>query len=109
MNKGINKIKEKMFFQANVGEKVLDTDVEKKDEWKNLNQRVEDLVRSMENNQKLNEEINSVKFVLSRGVFQGLGFVLGSTVFAGIFYYFFITYLGLDFLKEWTLDYVSKK
>lgn len=104
MNK-INEIAEKVFSNTEINEK--DNEVLKEDEWKNLNQRVEDLVNSLEKNQKLNEKIHSIKFVLGRGIFQGLGFVMGSTIFAGLFYYFFITYLGLDFLKEWTLDYVS--
>jgi hypothetical protein len=61
---------------------------------------VKELVNSLEKSQKLNEEIHSMKFVLGRGILQGLGFVTGSTIFAGILYYFFVTYLGLEFLKE---------
>jgi hypothetical protein len=33
--------------------------------------------------------------------------VIGSTILAGFLYYFFITFLGLDFMKEWTLEYIS--
>ena len=106
MKQKINEIKEKIFLQKKNG---IEKKTENNEEWKNLNQRVEELVKSLEKSQKLNEEIHSMKFVLIRGVLQGLGFVLGSTIFAGILYYFFITFLGLDFLKEWTLDYVSGK
>ena len=76
-------------------------------EWKTLNERIKQLVDTLENSQKLNNKMHSARFFFSRGIVQGLGFVIGSTVVAGLMYYFFITYLGLDFLKDWTLENVS--
>jgi hypothetical protein len=69
-------------------------------EQKTLNQRIEDLVNSLEKNQTVNKRIHSLKFSFIRGITHGLGFVIGSTILAGFLYYFFITFLGLDFMKE---------
>lgn len=108
MRKKINEIKGKIFVKKKDEDDSVVTGKRNDEEWKNLNQRVEDLVNSLEKSQKLDEEIHSIRFVFVRGLFQGLGIVVGSTVFAGFLYYFFVTYLGLEFFKEWTLDYVSQ-
>ena len=71
--------------------------MQKKEHQKKINERIEDLVESLEKTQRVQERIYSFRYVLLRGIFQGLGIIFGSTIFAGILYYFFVTYLGLDF------------
>ncbi len=78
----------------------------KKEDKRNINQRIEDLVHQME---KANETIKktfSLKFAFIRGVLQGLGIIIGSTILAGALYAITIQIFGNDVLDSIILDNV---
>ena len=100
---------------TSVAEKVLGRDdeknqpEEKEGDGKNLNQRIEDLVNEMEKRTKTVTRIFSLKFSFIRGLIQGLGIIIGSTVLAGALYSLTVELFGNDFLKDVVLDDVIEK
>ena len=66
---------------------VLEKEVEnEKEEKKTLKQRIKDLVMQMEKVNKVITKQFSFKRIFIRGLLQGLGFVIGSTLIAGGLY-----------------------
>jgi hypothetical protein len=82
---------------------------EEKSDGKNLNQRIEDLVNEMEKSTKIITKVFSLKSSFIRGLMQGLGIVIGSTILAGALYSMTVELFGNDFLKDVVLDDVIKK
>ena len=64
---------------------------------KNLNGRIEDLVRVM-------EKRFSYRATLGRGIVQGLGFIIGSTIVAGIGYTFLTNFISPEALHDMTIN-----
>ena len=69
---------------------------------KNLNQRIEDLVRVM-------EKTFSYRASFLRGVVQGLGIVVGSTIVAGIMYTIITHFISPKLIHDMTLDSAVQK
>jgi len=83
-------------------------DEDKKPE-KNLNQRIEDLVDGLENVERVMEKRFSYRASFGRGVLQGLGIVVGSTIVAGILYATLTKFINPNFIDNLTLDSVIEK
>ena len=71
---------------------------------KNLNQRIEDLVGEMEKLSAVAEKRFSYKAALLRGIAQGLGIVIGSTIVAGILYATLSRFINPNFIKSYTFQ-----
>ena len=97
---------------TNVLEKVgvIEKEVKvEKENNKTLNQRIEDLVINMERvNNTVRKEF-SFKRIFFRGLLQGLGFVIGSTILAGILYSISTKFIDKHFIEENTLRYHLKQ
>ncbi len=78
-------------------------------EKKNINQRIEDLVNEMEKTNSLIAKVFSLKSAFIRGLLQGLGIIIGSTILAGALYSMTVKLFGNDFLKDVVLDNVIEK
>ncbi len=79
------------------------------EEKKSLNERIEDLVNEMEKNNFLIAKIYSLRSAFFRGLLQGLGIIIGSTILAGALYSLGVHMFGKDFLKDVVLDDVIQK
>ena len=90
-------------------EKVSPEEVEENDDGKSLNQRIEDLVNEMERNNHLIAKIYSLRSAFFRGILQGLGIIIGSTILAGALYSMTVKLFGNDFLRDVVLDNVIEK
>ena len=84
-------------------------ELEKKDDGKNLNQRIEDLVNEMEKTNHLVVKVFSLKSAFIRGLLQGLGIIIGSTILAGALYSVSLKIFGNNFLQGVTLEDVIKE
>ena len=95
-------------FLTKIG--ILEERVEKeKEEKKSLNQRIEDLVVSIEKvNRSVKKEF-SFKRSFLRGLLQGLGIVIGSTILAGVLYSISTKFINKDFIKKNTLKYILEE
>jgi len=71
--------------------------VEQQKPEKNLNKRIEDLVIVM-------EKTFSYRASFVRGIFQGLGFIIGSTIIAGIGYTLLTKVVSPEALRDITID-----
>ncbi len=76
---------------------------------KNLNQRIEDLVLAMERMEKIAENKFSAKAAFARGVVQGLGMVVGSTIVAGILYAGLVKFISPQILQRVILENVVER
>ncbi len=89
---------------------ILEKEVQiEKEEKKSLNERIEDLVKEIE---KVNSSVNShfsFKAIFLKGLLQGLGIIIGSTILAGLLYSLSIKFIDKDFIKENTLKYILEK
>jgi hypothetical protein len=89
---------------------ILEKEVqEEKEEKKSLNQRIEDLVVQLEKANKTVRKEFSFKRIFIRGLLQGLGIVIGSTILAGILYSLSTKFIDKDFIKENTLKYILEQ
>ncbi len=86
----------------------LNKDENSKLEPNNLRHRIENLVVALENIEDVIKTRLSFRYALMRGILQGLGFVIGSTIVAGILYLFITQFISPDFIKNITLDEVTK-
>ena len=82
---------------------------EQHEDKKTLNERIEDLVNSMERTNTVIKRSFSWKSAFLRGMLQGLGFVIGTTILAGLAYSLSVRFLGKDFVDGMTLEQVIKK
>ncbi|HIP33825.1 MAG TPA: hypothetical protein EYG89_03650 [Bacteroidia bacterium] len=86
---------------------ILESEIKvEKEKKKSLNERIEDLVREIE---KINKSVNnhfSLKATFLKGLLQGLGIIMGSTILAGLLYSLSIKFIDEDFIKENTLKYI---
>ena len=82
---------------------------DEKEENKSLNQRIEDLVVGIEKANKIIKKEFSWKRIFIRGLLQGLGIVIGSTILAGILYSVSTKFIDKKFIKENTLKYILDK
>ncbi len=89
-----------------IDENIKKNEDKNEEEEKSLNERIKDLVDEMEKNNYLISKIYSWKNALWRGLFYGLGIVIGSTIFAGFLYSLAVNILGEDLIKEMTLEYI---
>jgi hypothetical protein len=64
---------------------------------KSLNKRIEDLI-------KVIEKSFSYKKSFTNGVMQGLGFILGSTIVAGIGYTILTQFISPEMLHDMSID-----
>ncbi len=76
---------------------------------KNLGERLEDLVVAMERLEALLTRKFSIRAALLRGVAQGLGIILGSTIVAGILYAVLIKFISPNFVQSLLLENVMQK
>lgn len=83
--------------------------VVKEDDGKNLNNRMEDLVLEMEKNTHVISKVYSIKSAFVRGLFQGLGIIIGSTILAGALYSMSVNLFGEDVLKGYILENIIEK
>ena len=82
---------------------------DEKEENKSLNQRIEDLVVGIEKANKIIKKEFSWKRIFIRGLLQGLGIVIGSTILAGILYSVSTKFIDKEFIKENTLKYILEQ
>ncbi len=76
----------------------METEEEQKQKpIKSLNERIEDLVIVM-------EKTFSYRASFVRGIFQGLGFIIGSTIIAGIGYTLLTKIVSPEALRDMTID-----
>lgn len=73
---------------------------------KSLNNRIEDLVIQIQKTNKLIKIQFSFKSIFIKGLLQGLGIIIGSTIIAGLLYSLSIKFINKDFIKENTLKYI---
>jgi hypothetical protein len=90
-------------------EEVSSDEAENQEENKSLSQRIEDLVNEMERNNHLIAKIYSLRSAFFRGLLQGLGIIIGSTILAGALYSMTVQLFGNDFLRDVVLDNVIEK
>ena len=74
-----------------------------------LSDRIEKLVSAMERLERLAEKKFSLKYAFARGLMQGLGIVLGSTILAGALYWSATKFISPELIKSWTLEYMVEK
>ncbi len=74
------------------------------DKPKNLNERIEDLVEELEKLSRVADKRFSYKAALVRGVAQGLGIVIGSTVVAGLLYALITKFISPQIIKDITIQ-----
>ena len=74
-----------------------------------LSERIEKLVSAMERLERLAEKKLSLKYAFARGLMQGLGIVLGSTILAGALYWSVTKFISPELVKSWTLEYMVEK
>ncbi len=82
---------------------------EENEEEKGIKYRVEELVEAMERNNQLISKIYSWRGAFVRGLFYGLGIIVGSTIVAGMLYSLSIYLFGEDFIKQQTLEYLLEQ
>ena len=75
-----------------------------KPQQRNLNQRIEDLVLAMERVEQLADKKFSARAAFWRGVMQGLGIVVGSTIVAGILYTVLVRFISPQLIQQLMLD-----
>ncbi len=89
---------------------ILEKEVqEEREEKKSLNQRIEDLVNQIEKVNKVVKKEFSFKRIFLRGLLQGLGIVIGSTLLAGILYSLAVKLGWKEIIQENTLKYVLEQ
>jgi hypothetical protein len=76
---------------------------------KNLNARIEDLVNGLEKSSHVIEKRFSYKMSFFRGVVQGLGIVVGSTIVAGIAYTLLTYIINPKILHTMTIESAIEK
>ena len=104
-----NNIIEKKDPERNFLEKigVLEKKVEsEKEEKKSLNQRIEDLVIQIEKVNKVVKKEFSFKRIFLRGLLQGLGIVIGSTILAGVLYSVSVKFVDKKVIQKYTLEHI---
>ena len=74
-----------------------------------LSERIEKLVSAMERLERLAEKKFSLKYAFARGLVQGLGIVIGSTILAGVLYWSVTKFINPELIKSWTLEYMVEK
>ena len=82
---------------------------EKEHTSKSLNERIEDLVVGLERLEKVMEKRFSYRASFGRGILQGLGIVIGSTIVAGVLYAMVTKFINPNFIDNLTLDTVVEK
>ncbi len=75
---------------------------------KNLNQRIEDLVLALERLEEIADKKLSFKSAFFRGIMQGLGIVIGSTIVAGILYAVLIKFVSPELIQKLMLENMLK-
>jgi len=86
---------------------VLEKKVEsEKEEKKSLNQRIEDLVIQIEKVNKVVKKEFSFKRIFLRGLLQGLGIVIGSTILAGVLYSVSVKFVDKKVIQKYTLEHI---
>ena len=86
---------------------VLEKKVEsEKEEKKSLNQRIEDLVIQIEKVNKVVKKEFSFKRIFVRGLLQGLGIVIGSTILAGVLYSVSVKFVDKKVIQKYTLEHI---
>ncbi len=75
---------------------------------KNLNQRIEDLVLALERLEEMANKRFSFKAAFARGVVQGLGIVIGSSIVAGILYAVLIKFVSPEIIQKLMLENMLK-
>lgn len=76
---------------------------------KTLNERIEDLVGELEKLSKIADKRFSYKAALIRGVAQGLGIIIGSTVVAGILYAMLTKFISPKLIRDITIQKALEK
>ena len=100
----ISKDPERKFLEK-IG--ILEKKVEsEKEEKKSLNQRIEDLVIQIEKVNKTVKKEFSFKRIFLRGLLQGLGIVIGSTILAGILYSISVKFVDKKVIQKYTLEHI---
>ena len=74
-----------------------------------LSERIEKLVSAMERLERLAERKFSLRYAFARGLMQGLGIVIGSTILAGALYWSATKFVSPDLIKSWTLKYMVEE
>ncbi len=74
-----------------------------------LSERIEKLVSAMERLERLAERKFSLRYAFARGLMQGLGIVIGSTILAGVLYAIVIKFVSPDLIQSWTIDAVIER
>ncbi len=74
-----------------------------------LSERIENLVSAMERLERLANKKFSLKYAFARGLVQGLGIVLGSTILAGALYWSATKFISPELIKSWTLKYMVEE
>ena len=76
---------------------------------KNLNARIEDLVLELEKSTHIIKSRFSYRSSFLRGILQGLGIVIGSTIVAGILYTLATMFINPQIIHDMTIDAVMQK
>lgn len=76
---------------------------------KTLNERIEDLVNALERLENLASKKFSVRAALLRGVAQGLGIIIGSTIVAGILYAVLVKFISPQLINQFILENVVER
>ncbi len=76
---------------------------------KSLNERLEDLVIAMESLEILLKRKFSIRSALLRGIAQGLGIIVGSTIVAGILYALLVKFISPEFVQSLLLENVVQE
>jgi len=74
-----------------------------------LSERIVHLVTELESASKVVKQTFSYRAAFVRGILQGLGFVLGSTIVAGIMYTIITHFISPKLIHDMTLDSAVQK
>ena len=74
-----------------------------------LSSRLEKLVSTIERAEKILEKKLSFKYAFARGLMQGLGIVIGSTILAGLLYAVLVKFISPELIQKWTLEAVIER
>ena len=87
----------------------MDETQNKQTEDKSLKERVAELVDALEKARVSMEARFSLRRAFLRGVAQGLGIILGSTIVAGILYAIVVKFISPEFIQKYMLDSVVER
>jgi len=87
----------------------MDEAQNKQTEDKSLKERVAELVDALEKARVSMEARFSLRRAFLRGVAQGLGIILGSTIVAGILYAIVVKFISPEFIQKYMLDSVVER